>query len=85
MGFRGGEGQIDPPSTQHILVFKYPSRDRVNFPIHYDFFRIGTLKTTLGPTYLNLLDMETFYNVVFNIGIFMTNKQCMVAYLKDKT
>ena len=27
MGFRGGGGQIDPP--QHILVFKYPSRDRV--------------------------------------------------------
>ena len=26
MGFRGG-GQIDPP--QHILVFKYPIRDRV--------------------------------------------------------
>ena len=24
-----GGGQIDPPS-QHILVFKYPSRDRVN-------------------------------------------------------
>ena len=28
MGFRGG-GQIDPP--QHILVFKYPTRDRVKF------------------------------------------------------
>jgi len=27
MEFRGGGGQIDPP--QHILVFKYPSRDRV--------------------------------------------------------
>ena len=27
MGFRG-RGQIDPP--QRILVFKYPSRDRVN-------------------------------------------------------
>ena len=27
MGFRGG-GQIDPP--QRILVFKYPSGDRVN-------------------------------------------------------
>ena len=27
MGFKGGGGQIDP---QHILVFKYPSRDRVN-------------------------------------------------------
>jgi len=27
MGFRGGGGQIDPPP--HILVFKYPSRDRV--------------------------------------------------------
>ena len=29
MGFRGGGwSQLDPP--QHILVFKYPSRDRVN-------------------------------------------------------
>jgi len=28
MGFRG-RGQIDP-RPQHILVFKYPSRDRVN-------------------------------------------------------
>ena len=29
MGLRGGGGQIDP-TPQHILVFKYPSRDRVN-------------------------------------------------------
>ena len=29
MGFRGGGGQIDPP--HQIRVFKYPSRDRVNF------------------------------------------------------
>ena len=28
-GIKRGGGQIDPP--QHILVFKYPSRDRVNF------------------------------------------------------
>ena len=28
MGFRRGGGQIDP-TPQHILVFKYPSRDRV--------------------------------------------------------
>ena len=39
MGFRGG-GQIDPP--QRILVFKYPSRDRVNslkrMFIHFNIF-----------------------------------------------
>ena len=28
MGFRGGV-KLTPP--QHILVFKYPSRDRVNY------------------------------------------------------
>ena len=33
MGFRGGGGQIDP-SPQHILVFKYPSRDRFNVLYH---------------------------------------------------
>jgi len=27
MGFRGGGGKLTPP--QRILVFKYPSRDRV--------------------------------------------------------
>jgi len=32
MGFRGGGGQLDPP--QHILVFKYPSRARVNLWIY---------------------------------------------------
>jgi len=33
MGFRGG-GQIAPP--QHILVFKYPSRDRVDKMVYAD-------------------------------------------------
>ena len=37
MGFRGGVNLTPPP--QHILVFKYPSRDRVKEPEH----SLGTL------------------------------------------
>jgi len=45
MGFRGGGVKLTPP--QHILVFKYPSRDRVNLfvGLHKLFDPILTITT----------------------------------------
>ena len=50
MGFRGGV-KLTPP--QHILVFKYPSRDRVNLSIlrklnnPFNIFRFGDAGSSL--------------------------------------
>ena len=61
MGFRGG-GQIDPP--QRILVFKYPSGDRVNMrnvdcSIVVFHVRITHIQHFMDPLYTLLIKLKT--------------------------
>ena len=69
MGFRGGGVKLTPP-PQHILVFKYPSRDRVNgmggskrWLLNYDI-------ELVEPFFSNFF----FMNYSYIITIFINNK-----------
>ena len=59
MGFRGGWGQIAPPPPR-ILVFKYPSRDRV---------KVDKKKQIYTPYSFTNLNYNTIFtpNIYYNI------------------
>ena len=72
MGFRGG-GLIDPP--QHILVFKYPSRDRVNgYSVNPVNAIIYNLYFVIPIAKFSFNQLIKFYNLKIFRGIFFLTR-----------